>query len=298
MSGHLWLITAYGAMALFIAGIARVIIGIVRLPMHLRWELQPVPGEGKKSSYGGSLFEEPEWWTAPRERSIAREALYMLKEVLLLHTVWKRQRRLWPLSFALHAGIYLLFFTVLFLFLSTVLDTLSLRRASALFEGASYATGAPAYALGTIGAAGMLILRTCNRDLRAYSGLPAYLNLAILLALFVSGGAGMLSDTSSIHQIKAFISAALRADPDFELSGAGAVHVAVALVFIAVLPFTSMSHFAAKFFTFHRVLWDDKPSGAGTAREAEALLGQKVTWSAGHIKSDGSKNWIDVARGK
>ena len=37
------------------------------MPMHVRWELYPVAHEKGRASYGGSYFEEVDWWTKPRE---------------------------------------------------------------------------------------------------------------------------------------------------------------------------------------------------------------------------------------
>ena len=34
-------------------------------PLHVRWELYPVPHEGSKTVYGGSFMEEKDWWTQP-----------------------------------------------------------------------------------------------------------------------------------------------------------------------------------------------------------------------------------------
>ena len=38
-------------------------------PLHVRWELYPVPHEGSKTVYGGSFMEEKDWWTKPRHIS-------------------------------------------------------------------------------------------------------------------------------------------------------------------------------------------------------------------------------------
>jgi nitrate reductase gamma subunit len=75
------------------------------------------------------------------------------------------------------------------------------------------------------------------------------------------------------------------------------VHVAVALVFLAYLPFSQMMHFVAKYFTYHQVRWDDRPLEPGGAieREVTELLQQPVTWAAPHVGADGKKNWVDIA---
>lgn len=298
MTGTIWLVAAYASLGLFTAGLALCIIRIARMPAHLRWELAPVPHDRAGASYGGSYFEEPDWWTKPRERSVMNELGYMMKEIFLLHTVWKRHRVIWPFSIALHTGIYCLFFMAFFLLASAVIDMAGFSSAATFLEAPAAVLGAAAYILGCAGSAGMLILRIARLDLRSYSGVPAYLNLAILLALFTTGMASMIVDGDLIPQIRDFIDALLRADTHVSLSRNGAAHAAAVLFFLAVVPFTSMRHFAAKFFTFHTVLWDDRPQNAATEKEVTQLLKRPVSWSAGHVGADGAKNWIDIAKGE
>ncbi len=33
------------------------------MPIHLRWELYPVPHEAGKAEYGGGYLEETSWWS-------------------------------------------------------------------------------------------------------------------------------------------------------------------------------------------------------------------------------------------
>jgi nitrate reductase gamma subunit len=298
MNGTLWLIAAYSSIAIFIAGIAACLVRIARLPAHLRWELAPVPHDRAGSSYGGSYFEDPDWWIKPRERSIIYELIYMMKEIFLLHTVWKGHRRLWPFSMALHGGIYCLFFMALCLAAAAAVDAAGFSAAAVLLEGLAVVLGTIGYLFGFAGSLALLALRTARRDLRSYSGTTAYLNLTILLALFATGVTSLAADGDLVPQIRDFIEAVFRADSHISLSRSGALHIGAVLFFLAVLPFTSMRHFAAKFFTFHSVLWDDSPQDAAAEGNIKKLLGQTVRWSAPHVGSDGVKNWIDIAQGK
>ena len=56
-----------------------------------------------------------------------------------------------------------------------------------------------------------------------------------------------------------------------------------------------MIHFAAKYFTYHRVRWDDTPRIEGTrmARRLQAALDYGVDWSAGHVQT--GSTWAHVA---
>lgn len=56
---------------IFIITVIARFIRIQKIPHHLRWEIYPVAHEpGDKAKYGGSYFEEPNWWEKPRKTSI------------------------------------------------------------------------------------------------------------------------------------------------------------------------------------------------------------------------------------
>ena len=97
------------ALAIFLLGNAWRVVRILRLPAALRWELYPIPrGPRERQRYGGSYFEDSEWWTRPATRSLSSEIAYIAAEVLLLKGVWTHHRALWPWSWLLHWGLYAL----------------------------------------------------------------------------------------------------------------------------------------------------------------------------------------------
>ena len=108
MSGIVWHIFTFGAIGIFLIVITYRTLAIIRLPVHLRWELAPIPHEKGKGRYGGSYLEEYEWWNKPQHRSRIAPIIYMAKEIFLLRGVWKHNRALWPFTFSLHMGIYLI----------------------------------------------------------------------------------------------------------------------------------------------------------------------------------------------
>ena len=68
---------------------------------------------------------------------------------------------------------------------------------------------------------------------------------------------------------------------------------------LAYIPMTHMSHFVGKYFAYHSIRWADDPNLPGGKDEEiiHEMLNQPVSWSAPHIKGDGSKTktWLDVA---
>ena len=77
-------------------------------PLHVRWELYPVPHEGSKTVYGGSFMEEKDWWTQPRHISHWGDIKALLTEVLFLHATFEHNIKLWVRSYPFHVGMYML----------------------------------------------------------------------------------------------------------------------------------------------------------------------------------------------
>ena len=65
-------------------------------------------------------------------------------------------------------------------------------------------------------------------------------------------------------------------------------------MFLAYMPFTYMAHPFAKYFIYHKVVWQDKPMLAGSdiERKIEQMLRERVGWSAAHI--DEGASWEDT----
>ncbi len=281
------LIFTYVAVLVFVAGLIGRGLRIARMPVHLRWELAPVPHEKSKASYGGSYLEEFEWWTKPREKSLVNEALYMFQEIVFLKGVWEHNRSLWPWSFLFHNGLYLLAGMVGCL----VLAALGLTALGQLAQW----MGAAGYVFGTVGVLGLLAKRLFDPKLKPFTAPSTYFNLVLLAGVFISGGialaaGGFLGAMTSL--VKAFFTA----ETSVALGAPVSVHIAIGMLFLLYLPFTSMMHFMAKYFLYHEVRWNDEPIRESSAMEKEvtALLGQPVTWAAPHIGADGKKNWVDI----
>ena len=187
MNGQALLILAYATLAVFVIVAAYRTWKTARMPVHLRWELAPVPREKGKSAYGGSYFEEFEWWKKKREVSRAGELFYMLREILFLKGVWERNRRLWLFSFPLHAGIYLLLLMVCVL--GADLALVPRRAVDEALQAAAFALAAAGYAIGVFGAAGLFVKRLVDPSLEPFTTPAARFNLLFLLAMFASGGA-------------------------------------------------------------------------------------------------------------
>ena len=98
----------YACFIIFVVAVAVRFYKIQTMPVHIRWELYPLPHEAKKAHYGGSYFEEVNWWEKPREVSLIGELKGMIPEMIFIKALWENNRPLWYRSFPFHFGLYLL----------------------------------------------------------------------------------------------------------------------------------------------------------------------------------------------
>jgi nitrate reductase gamma subunit len=296
MPGSMLVLTTYALLAVFLVGFVVRSVRLARLPVHLRWELAPIPHEKGRGHYGGSYLEELEWWTKPREKSLGAELRYMLLEIVFLKAVFEHNRRLWWFSFPFHFGLYLLIAVAVVMVLLAAGIAARLGAAGPTLQGGITIVAGVGYGLGAIGAGGLLAKRLVEPRYRDFTSPAALFNLALLLAVFATGIVAAVSPDYA-GRMTAVFGALLTGELAATAPRAVAAHVVVTGVFLAYLPFTKMMHFVAKYFTYHEVRWNDEPMERGSRmeREVERLLAQPVTWAGAHLHADGKKNWVDIA---
>ncbi len=285
MVGFAWL-----AAMLFIGVSAYRIIRLARMPLNVRWEVYPVPHEAKeKRHYGGSYMEEVGWATAKRAPSPLPAYLEIATEVTTLKRVREHNGYgMWPLSLAMHWGLYLYFG---WLFLLVVGNVVNVAALSTL----TVAVGLAACILGAGGALGLTVKRATNRDLRLYTPPLDYFNLLFLAAFFLAGLVSWLGDTSFAAH-KAYIGSVLSFRP-VHVPMAVAISFLLFELFMIYMPFTKLIHYFAKYFTFDRALWDDdfKAKGSAADQKVTAQLGYSAAWAAPHIAP--GQTWLQQAQG-
>ncbi len=284
----------YFSLAVFTVGVALRAAKYARAPMHLRWELYPVPHEKGKVRYGGSYFEDPDWWSRPRETSLAGEIKAMLEEMLLIRSLWHRNRPQWYVSFPFHGGLYLLIGLIVLLLCGAASTAAGLLPLAGILRGLATPVGAVGLIAATGGALGLLVRRMVDPGLRTASNAADYVNLLVLLASFLTAGYAWLAVDSDFAGLGRYLWGLLTLSP-VAAPGPILAEVAVASTLLLYLPFTHMTHFVAKYFTYHQVRWDDRPSRGDptVATRMAANLTRPVPWSGPHIQPDSS--WGEVA---
>jgi nitrate reductase gamma subunit len=290
-----WLVFIIGSITLFVFILTYRTIRIASLPVHLRWELAPIPHERDRNKYGGSYLEGYEWWQQPRKKSFTAVIKYMAVEILLLRAIWKHNRVLWPLSLTFHAGIYLVILAVL---LSVIHAFVSIGGAtSKLLLDVAWIIAIIGYITGGLGVVGLILKRISNKDLRPFSSFTTYFNLFFLGAIFFTGYLSWLKSENLAADMSLIIKQTLTLDNAINISYPLSLHIGLSLVFLIYLPLTNMIHFVAKYFTYHEIRWDDEPQDEKMTAKIRGLMEQPVGWASSHIRTEEKKNWLDTSTG-
>jgi nitrate reductase gamma subunit len=299
---------AYASVAVFLAAVVIRGLRAMRMPVHLRWEIYPVAHEKGRAHYGGSYFEDLDWWTKPRHKSRISELMAMGAEILLLKGVWEHNRPLWWRSYPFHLGLYLLIAFLGLIVFGAILQAVGVDvvPGSGMIANSLdvliRASGVAGLGLATLGSLLLLLWRLGDKEVRDYTK-PAHIaNLLFILAGVGTALVAFAVEDAGFYRIREFVYCLVTfkfsASETHLLPGA-VVKAAIVLgcLLIAYIPLTHMAHFFLKYFTWHQIRWNDEPNLPGGALEREIMdrLGQPVTWAAPHIGADGKKTWADLA---
>jgi nitrate reductase gamma subunit len=275
-------------------------IKYARMPVHLRWELYPVPHEGGRK-YGGSYLQEREWWTKPRQRNFLQDIIYIVRDYLTFHQYFRLNRGYWSVLYLWHVGFYLI---VLFHGLVAIgafceiagvdIKAGTGNAGTSFFYYLTIVTGVAGFALGCLGSIGVFIRRRTDEDLRAFASIKNYFSYVFYFAVFASGIASFGIDPN-FAVYREFYHAVFTLDSAVHVDAALVIHALLFAAFLFYMPSTQAMHYATKFFAFFAIRWNDAPNlrGGNVDKKLETLLKQPVTWSAPHIRDRG--NWVDVA---
>jgi nitrate reductase gamma subunit len=285
----------------FAAASAWRAVWYARHPMHLRWELYPVPHETPaRAAHGGSYFEAGEWWRERRQVNRIGEWMFMAREIVFLHALSEHNRPLWYRSFPFHFGLYLLIGAVAGVFADAAAIAATGAAVpgviGALLRAACAAAGAAGLALTMGGAIALFVYRRTSPDLRTSTTPGDLFNLLFFAAALGLVAAGMITAPAGSPGLAAIAAGVLTWNLSLDVPGLLAAGLVLTALLVAYIPLTHMSHFIGKYFTYHAVRWDDRPM-AGNRRIAAALaesLTYRSRWSAGHMAGGRTATWADV----
>ncbi|MCX7912583.1 MAG: respiratory nitrate reductase subunit gamma [Dehalococcoidales bacterium] len=296
MSGILWYVLVFTALAIFLGASTYRFATLMNLAPHLRWELAPIPGE-RGDSHGGSHLEEGGWWQKPPKRRRLPGIIYMVREIALMKGIFKTNRALWPFSLLLHGGVYLTVISLILHLTNAIFMAVDRDAATpAGTERAALAIAAAGYLAGATGVLALILKRVLESRYRNFTSPALYFKLSFLLALFASGLGALFGSADFPRETAAFIKDLVAINGTISASPALAVHIVIASLFVACLPFTDMFHFLAKYFTYHAVRWDNALTDKHLAQRLEGTFSRPASWSAPHIAASG-KSWKEIITG-
>jgi nitrate reductase gamma subunit len=301
MMSLLYVVIYISALVFLIACVVRAVY-YARLPLHLRWELYPVPHEEpERAKHRGSCFESTDWWKKPTLFNLVGELKSMLPEMLFQKGLWEFNRRMWLLSFPFHFGLYLIIGSTALLMATALLTLLTpqfVSGSNGLILHYVYAVGWLAGAALTVaGALALLVRRLTDEELKTYTVPADILNLLFFILTLGCLFSGYLLQRQGAPGALGLARGVLSFDTTLVVPPLLALGLALGALLAAYIPLTHMSHFIAKYFTYHAVRWDDRPSRRGGAleRRVAEYLTYRPSWAAPHIGADGVRTWADIA---
>jgi nitrate reductase gamma subunit len=291
-------VAIYLGLLIFILGCVRRVMQYARAPVHLRWELYPVPHEDPiRAAHGGSSFELSEPAKRPADFHFGSELRAMVQEIAFLKGLWEFNRPLWYASFLFHAGLYLTIAAVVLIAVMASLGGSAHGTSILSTRGACHAAAYAGFGLTLAGAVALLYRRLTDPELKNYTSPADIFNLHFFILTYAILAAGYLVRGEHTAGAGAVLRGAATFDTSLVISRGFGIGLILASALIAYIPLTHMAHFIAKYFTYHAVRWDDRANRRGGPIETTiaGYLAYKPTWAAPHIGADGHKTWGEIA---
>jgi len=194
-------------------------------------------------------------------------------------------------SYPFHLGLYLTAAAVALL-IGTALAPVAL---GSLLHGACVFCGTAGPALGLLGASGLLIRRLSAPELKPYNTAADLFNLVLFMATTILELAGVWTLPAGAPGPLALLRGAATFDTSLQPTALLSAGTVLGVALLAYIPMTHMSHFIAKYFTYHEVRWDERGNVGVIQRKMAEYLMYRPTWSAKHVGADGQKTWVDIA---
>ena len=241
-------------------------IKYAKMPVHLRWELYPVPHE-EGHKYGGSYLQESEWWKKHPRKSMMRDIIFIIKDYLTFAQYFKLNRGYWSVLYLWHAGFYLivLFHGLVAIGALAMIGGIDISGVSAnigvrVLYYLTLAAGIAGFGLGCLGSIGVFIRRLVDPDLRLFASAKNFFSYIFYLAVFASGLIAWAAFDPSFALYRDFYRAVFTLDTGVHVDPALVSHAILFALFLIYMPSTQAMHYATKFFAYFAIRWNDAPN--------------------------------------
>jgi len=256
------------------------------LPIHLRWELYPIMHE-ENYRYGGSYYEDMNWRTGKRQKSLLRSLLYLMRDYLYMGSYLKSHCYYWFFLYISHISFILLIFLQAFIIAGGLL---SIKHIDVSLHGITEYIGLICFIAGIAGNIGLLVFHLVKDELRLYTSPFMYFGYLFYVILCLCGLVMWLYDDNPFLQYENFWRGLFTLSP-VSITPLLTCFIILINLHLIYLPFTRAIHYITRLFAFFKIRWDDEPNIKGSGLEKRILkaLEQKITWSAPHIHT--GKKW-------
>lgn len=270
----------YGSVVFCLIGLIVEVAKNVKAPVHLHWDLY------RK----GSVYELTKWWTRPH-RCFVDKLKHALLDVLLFKEFYRRKRSFWVVLQIFHLGLYALIGWHAWLFVFS--RSVDVQNP----PGWGLTWGHTATAMVFIGAAGILLERIIDKELRVDYGMIHYAKWVFLIVCLAGGFYAVhFHFNGNILSVMRYVNEQMAFEIQSKLNAPAATsaHLLIAAPWLIYLPFSHIVKLALKY--YHHFRWDEKPNLRGSAVEKRIndVLEQPVSWSAPHIQT--GKKWREVVQ--
>ena len=291
---------AYAAVIAFVAVAALRIVGYLKKPQHLRWELYPVAHETpERSEYGGSYLEKVDWWKDKYHSSIVGALKGFLVEALLLKATWEHNPSLWVRTYPFHIGLYLLLGGMGLTVLSAIGTLAGCENFVVFCTFITVLCNILGFGGVLFGAVGLIQRRLCDKGLRKYTTNEHFFNLALFAVYALLGLVMCLAYSAWDFALmgNAFIYGMLTFTVMETMTPLYVLYLLTGFFMFFWVPYSFLGHLFMKYFTWHDIRWGDEPyvNNPKLQQQLANNLNLPVSWRAPHVQGDGVKTWAEVA---
>lgn len=293
----------------YLAALGFICLGCLKIkdflkasPLHIRWELYPVPHEGpKRGAYGGSYMEETDWWTKPRHFDHWMDIKAMAMEIFCLQSTYENKPKLWLRSYPFHMGLYLLMGGTMLLIFAVILQLCGVSPNGGFLTFVGNVINAISLCGSFMiagGAIALIIRRTTDKGLHKYTTREMYFNLASFALFAILTIFAWTFNASYYDVARNFIYNLFTGN--FERLGSTwfVLSMLVGYIILIWIPVTNMRHILIKYFMYHDIRWGDQAT-VWSEKNQELInknLQFKTDWAAPHVAGDHKdETWVEVA---
>ena len=174
----------------------------------------------------------------------------VLAETLFFPSLFRGDRVLWSFAWLFHATLALVFLGHIRVFTGAIDRTLEAAGMSpkGIDLMSSLAGGAAGIVLLATGLL-LLLRRISVPRVREISGIPDFLAPLLLVAIITTGDLVRFAAPFDLHQTRIWAESLLRFSPVIPMNGMFLLHLTLAQMLIAFIPFSKILHFGGIFFT-------------------------------------------------